>query len=165
MEDSFSYENATLAGINLNYRLAEKGDSANIVVIYLHGGSGQGADNKTQLKSSAIADIYNYLNDNMASFTFIVPQAPYGQQWMGLAIPALKELLDTYSDNGNKDVYILGGSMGGAGTWNMLAAYPGYFKGAMPVAFDAPKGKADKYLTTRIYSVVSGNDRRRNNPS
>lgn len=162
VEDSFSYENAAFAGLNLNYRLAEKGDSANVVVIYLHGGSGQGDDNRTQMESPAIADIYSYLDTNMESFTFIVPQVPHGQQWMGLAIPALKELLDKYSGNGNKDIYILGGSMGGAGTWNILTAYPGYFKGAMPVAFDVPKGKVDKYLTTRIYSVVGGNDRRRN---
>lgn len=162
VENLFSYENATFAGLNLNYRVAEKGDSAQIVVIYLHGGSGQGDDNNTQMKNPAIADIYNYLNAHIEGFTFIVPQAPYGQQWMGLAIPALKELLDKYSDNGNKDTYILGGSMGSAGTWNMLLAYPGYFKGAMPVAFDTPRSGVDKYLGTRIYSVVGGNDRRRN---
>lgn len=66
VEDSFSYEKGAFARVNLNYRLTEKGDSANVVVIYLHGGSGQGDDNKTQMKNPAIADIYNYLNDNMA---------------------------------------------------------------------------------------------------
>lgn len=114
------------------------------------------------MKTPAINDIYNYLANNGKNFILLVPQAPYGQQWMGLAIPALKEMLDKYSDNGTLDVYILGGSMGGLGTWNMLSAYPEYFKGAMPVAFDTPKGKSDKYIGTRIYSVVGGNDRRRN---
>lgn len=51
VEDSFSNENASFAGLNMNYRLTEKGDSANIVVIYLHGGSGQGDDNKSQMKN------------------------------------------------------------------------------------------------------------------
>lgn len=162
IDELFSFENGTFAGMNLNYRKAEVGDSAKIVVLYLHGGSGQGDDNKAHMKSPAIADIYNFLNDNGYSFTFIVPQAPYGQQWMGLALPALKELLDTYSDNGKCDIYILGGSMGGLGTWNMLTEYPGYFKAAMPVAFDTPKNKVEKYLETRIYSVVGADDRRRN---
>lgn len=54
VEDRFSCDNDTFAGYNINYRVAENGDSANIVVIYLHGGSGQGDDNKTQLKSPAI---------------------------------------------------------------------------------------------------------------
>lgn len=71
VEDSLSYENITFAGLNLNYRLAEKGDSANIVVIYLHGGSGHGNDNITQMKSPAIAEIYNYLNDNISQQKFI----------------------------------------------------------------------------------------------
>lgn len=32
----------------------------------------------------------------------------------------------------------------------------------MPIAFDTSKGNVNKYLTTRIYSVIGGNDRRRN---
>lgn len=162
MEELFSFENEAFAGMNLNYRKAEAGDSAKIVILYLHGGSGQGDDNKSQMKTPAIPDIYNFLNENGYSFTFLVPQAPYGQQWMGLVIPALKEMLDLYSDNGNLDIYILGGSMGGMGTWNMLSAYPGYIKGAMPVAFDTPEDKIDKFIDTRICSVIGGNDRRRN---
>ncbi len=162
LEDEFSYENERFAGLSLNYRKAEMGDSAKIVVLYLHGGSGQGDDNKAQMKTPAINDVYSYLVDNAMNFTLLVPQAPYGQQWMGIAIPALKEMLDKYSDNGARDVYILGSSMGGLGTWNMLDAYPEYFKGAMPVAIDTPKGKSGKYLNTRICSVVGGNDHRRN---
>lgn len=162
LDEVFTYEKETFAGLDLNYRKTELGDSAKIVVLYLHGGSGQGDDNKSQMKTPAIHAIYTYLADSLKDFTLLVPQAPYGQQWMGLAIPALKEMLDKYSENGSLDVYILGGSMGGLGTWNMLEAYPGYFKGAMPVAFDSPKRKADKYLGTRIYSVIGGEDKRRN---
>ena len=51
--------------------------------------------------------------------------------------------------------------MGGNGTWNMLTAYPGYFTGAMPVACNTPKSKPEKYVSTKIYSVVGGNDRKR----
>lgn len=162
VEELFSFENETFAGLNLNYRKAEVGDSAKIVVLYLHGGNGQGDDNKSQMRTPAISEIYNFLKENGYSFTLLVPQAPYGQQWMGLAIPALKGMLDRYSSGGKRGIYILGGSMGGMGTWNMLSAYPGYFKGAMPVAFDTLEDKIDKFIGTRIYSVVGGDDRRRN---
>lgn len=162
LEESFSFESDSYAGMKLNYRKADFGDSTKIVVLYLHGGSGQGDDNISQMKTPAISDIYNFMTENGYSFTMLIPQAPYGQQWMGQAIVALKEMLDKYSDTGKRDIYILGGSMGGLGTWNMLDAYPGYFKGAMPVAFDTPKNKIDKFIVTRIYSVVGGNDRRRN---
>lgn len=161
-EELFSFENETFSGMNLNYRMAEGGDSTKIVVLYLHGGSGQGNDNRSQMKNPAIMDIYTYLTDNHYSFVFLVPQAPYGQQWMGSALPALKGLLDKYSNNGAEKIYILGSSMGGLGTWNMLSSYPGYFAGAMPVAFDTPKNKVEKYVGTKIYSVVGRDDKRRN---
>lgn len=161
-ESTFTYERGSFAGFNLNYRKADVGDSAKIIVLYLHGGSGQGDDNEAQMKTPAIMEIYNYLKGKDKSFTMFVPQAPYGQQWMGSAIPALKEMLDKYSDTEGTEVYILGASMGGLGTWNMLSAYPGYFTAAMPVAVDTPSGKVDPYLETRIYSVVGGDDRRRN---
>lgn len=162
IDDLYTYENNTYAGININYRKVEIGDSAHIVVLYLHGGSGQGNDNKSHMKAPAISDIYNYLKDNGFSFTMLVPQVSNGQQWQGMVIPALKEMLDKYSENGKSSIYILGGSMGGLGIWNMLYAYPGYFQGAMPVAFDTPKGKADKFVGTKIYSVIGAYDRRRN---
>ncbi|MCM1483463.1 MAG: hypothetical protein NC043_03935 [Muribaculaceae bacterium] len=161
----FSYEKAELPGMKLNYRKAvhtSPDNSKNIVVLYLHGGSGQGSDNKTQMNTPAIADIYTYLQDAGFNFIFLVPQAPYGQQWMGSALPALKSLLDMYSDGGKLKTYIMGGSMGGIGTWNMLAAYPGYFTAAMPVACDTPKGSPDRYANVRVCSVAGGNDRKRN---
>ena len=162
VDELFSYENNTFAGMNLNYRKVECGDSDKMVVLYLHGGSGQGDDNKSQMMAQAVADIYAYLKNSDRSFIMLVPQAPYGQQWMGNAIPALKAMLDKYSDNARCPVYVLGGSMGGMGTWNMLKAYPGYFTGAMPVAFDTPKDKVNKYVGTKIHIVAGGEDRRRN---
>lgn len=165
VENLFSYENETLSGFNLNYRKAElksDGDSSEVVILFLHGGSGQGDDNKSQMNNPAIADVYNYLKDKGHNAVMLVPQAPYGQQWMATVIPVLKALTDKYANDGNAKVYVMGGSMGGNGTWNMLTAYPGYFTGAMPVACNTPKGKPERYVATRIYSVEGGKDRKRN---
>lgn len=164
VDDLFSYENETLSGFNLNYRKAElksDTDSPDVVVLFLHGGSGQGDDNKSQMNNPAIADVYNYLKDKGYNAVMLVPQAPYGQQWTANIIPALKALTDRYANAENAKIYVMGGSMGGNGTWNMLTAYPEYFTGGMPVACNTPRGKPERYVTTRIYSVVGSNDRKR----
>ncbi len=161
-DELFSFEKGLFAGMELQYRKAEVGDSASIVVLYLHGGSGQGDDNRSQMASPAIMDIYEFLEGEGMSFTMLVPQAPYGQQWMGSAVPALKGLLDEYSDEGAKPVYVLGGSMGGNGTWNLLTEYPGYVTGAMPVACDPPREQPATYTSTRILTVAGDDDRKRN---
>ena len=163
-EELFSYENETFGGFSLLYRKAELNQtdgSDGIVVIYLHGGSGQGEDNQSQLMTNAVSDIYNYLKSNNIKTVILAPQAPYGHQWTGDLMSAVKGLSDEYSGNGDKKVYILGGSMGGYGVWNLLTAYRGYFAGAMPVACNTPRRSPENYLNTRIISVVGRNDFKR----
>ncbi len=160
----FSSETDTFNGVTLNYRKAitnPSGKGQPITILYLHGGSAQGSDNQAQLNSQAIEDIYNYLNSNGYTATILAPQAPDGHQWDGELLPWLKSLLDKYSNNGKSKLYALGGSMGGYGVWNLMSAYPGYLKGAMPVACNTPRESADRYLPTKIYSVVGGKDFRR----
>ncbi len=163
-KELFSYEIETFGGFNIQYRKAKINKTNGcdgIVVIYLHGGSGQGDDNQAQLMTDAVDDIYNYLENNNINATFLAPQAPYEYQWTGYLVSAVKGLSDKYSGNGGKKVYILGGSMGGYGVWNMLTAYRGYFAGAMPVACNTPRMSPDNYRNTRILSVVGRNDFKR----
>lgn len=160
-----SYENETFGGVELNYRKAEinsQTEAEKIVVVYLHGGSGQGDDNEAQVDTPAVDDICNYLKNNGFNAVFVAPQAPAGSQWEGTIMEAVKALLDKYSGKGTSRVYVLGGSMGGYGVWNMLTAYQGYFTGSMPVACNTPRNNPDKYLSVRIISVVGGNDAKRN---
>lgn len=157
----FLMKTDTIAGVELNYRVAGMTDTCGIVVLYLHGGSGRGTDNRSQMSAPAIMDIHNFLTDNGQCFTMLIPQAPYNTEWTGPMVSALKGLLDQYSLGGRRKVYVLGGSMGGNGTWNLLTAYPGYITAAMPVACNTPKGKPARYAATRICSVAGGDDRRR----
>ncbi|MCM1518448.1 MAG: hypothetical protein NC117_07395 [Pseudoflavonifractor sp.] len=69
----FSCERDTFAGLSLNYRKAQVGGFTRIVLLYLHGGSGQGDDNKSQMRTPAIKDIYGYLVNSGKNFTFLVP--------------------------------------------------------------------------------------------
>ncbi len=164
VDSVFSYGSEEFSGLTLNYRKAVLGsdaDSCRMIVIYLHGGSGQGNDNKAQMKTPAVTNIYSYLKGRGMNCVLLVPQVPFGQQWMGIAIPALRALADKYSAGKCSPVYILGASMGGNGVWNMLTEYPGYFAGAMPVACDTPKYKPEIYDSTRIISVIGGDDKKR----
>lgn len=74
----------------------------------------------------------------------------------------LKSLIDKYVGDGIVDensLYILGGSMGGTGTWSMLSAYPGLFTAAMPVAGNPSKCDADKVASTPVCTVMGTSDR------
>lgn len=66
-------------------------------------------------------------------FVLISPQCPEGQVWDA---DALLGLLDEVVDRLNIDtkrVYVTGLSMGGFGTWNLIAKDPGRFAAAAPI--------------------------------
>lgn len=112
------------------------------LVIYLHGGTSRGEDNEAQMNEVGIDSISNYLKAHQKNTIFLVPQCPSGGAWLGPAQATLGSLIAQYVNEGkvdDKKIYIFGGSMGGTGTWGMLAAYPELFAAAMPVAADPTK--------------------------
>ena len=152
-----------LQGKKLRYRevLTAPQDTAQpILVIYLHGGSGGGSDNKKQMMSPAVGKIFDYLNENNVKAYFLVPQCPGNASWNGDAprqrnrggrpSPGerrsrelqkceaynkyVKALADYYVSEFAIDstrIYVFGSSMGGQGVWSLLADYPDYFAAAM----------------------------------
>ena len=166
-----------LQGKKLRYRevLTAPQDTAQpILVIYLHGGSGGGSDNKKQMMSPAVGKIYDYLNGNNIKAYYLVPQCPNNASWNGDAprqrnrggrpSPGerrphepqkceaynkyVKALADYYVREFGVDstrIYVFGSSMGGQGVWYLLADYPDYFAAAM-VASGGYRG----YNTTQL---------------
>ena len=132
-----------------------------ILVLYLHGGSSRGDDNTTQLNEVAVEVIYKYLSSKHISATMVVPQCPAGGGWTGQLRKVLNVLLNNYADNGLADpgrIYIMGGSMGGTGTWAQLSNYPDFYAAAMPVAGN-PKGfNPANVATTPVYTVMGTAD-------
>ena len=167
----FADKTAKLDGKKLKYRevLTAPEDTAQpILVIYLHGGSGGGGDNKKQMKVPAVGKIYDYLNANNVKAYFLVPQCPSNASWNGDAprqrqrggrpSPGerrphepqkceaynkyVKALADYYVSEFGVDstrIYVFGSSMGGQGVWYLLADTPNYFAAAM-VASGAYRG-------------------------
>lgn len=136
----FSSEQGQYAGIALPYRRAvisvsDGGKAA--LVLYLHGGTSKGTDNAAPIEEEGGGVIGDYLAVQDFNSVFIVPQCSKDKSWGGMMNGALKALIDEYVAGGTVDagrIYILGGSMGGSGTWSMLSAYLGLFAAAMPVA-------------------------------
>lgn len=159
----FSKETFTFNGNSLPYRKASipgNGDKASLVV-YLHGGSSRGSDNETQMNEPGINSISQWLAEKGRKAIMVVPQCPSNGAWISLQ-QTVKNLLQTFIDRGVADaakVYIFGGSMGGTGTWNIVAANPGFFASAMPVAGNPSGLDAEAVSHTPVYTVMGTADR------
>lgn len=161
----FSNEQFTVPDNMIPYRKAEIAsltDGKFALVIYLHGGSSKGTDNETQLKEKGIDSIGNYLLKNQIKSILLVPQCPADKTWDGTLKTVIKSLIDSYTAKSEVDrqrIYILGGSMGGTGTWSILSAYPNIFAAAMPVAGNPSRCDASNVATTPVLTVMGTMDK------
>ncbi len=160
----FSKESFTSSGMTLPYRKAAipGNDSEASLVIYLHGGSSKGNDNETQMQEPGVSAISTWLSENNRKAIMLVPQCPEDKSWVGTTQNVLVSLLQDYINRGVADadkVYILGGSMGGTGTWNMLSNHPDMFAAAMPVAGNPTGLNAEAVSKTPLYIVMGTADR------
>lgn len=150
--------------MTLQYRKANisgLGDKA-ALVIYLHGGSSKGNDNEAQMQEPGINVISTWLYTNNRKAIMLAPQCPTNMSWLGAMQDAVVHLLQAYIDRGVADantVYILGGSMGGTGTWNMLSNHPGFFAAAMPVAGNPTGLNAEAVSMTPLLTVMGAADK------
>jgi len=144
----------------LPYRMrtiATDNDSKPILVMYLHGGSSKGNDNETQMKEAAVSVIAGYLADNSISSIFIVPQCPSSGSWGAKMNETLVKLLEEYEASCD-GIYVLGGSMGGTGTWSLANTYSEKFRGIMPVAGKPGTASAGNFKSMRVCTVMSESD-------
>ena len=160
---NFSRESFTLGTTTLLYRRADICHDGTVpaLVLYLHGGSARGNDNEKQLGDVAVGIIHQYLHNHNINSTLIVPQCPAGGGWTGTLRRVVNELLKSYVAAGNGDadrIYVVGGSMGGTGTWCQLSNYPDFYAAAMPVAGNPTGMDAANVATTPVYTVMGTAD-------
>lgn len=164
-EDSrFSKHTYFLGQLSLPYRQADiclEQSASPILVLYLHGGTMRGDDNASQLKEAAVSVIYDYLAARNIPATFIVPQCPAGGGWTSQLRRVVNELMKQYAADGIHDanrVYVMGGSMGGTGTWTQLSSFPDFYAAAMPVAGNPTGLDAANVATTPVRTVMGTAD-------
>lgn len=158
--DSPSEEFGKYVSGTLQYRMkkiAASDGAKPILVMYLHGGSSKGNDNETQMKEAAVSVIANYLEGNSTQSIFIVPQCPSTGSWGAKMNAPLAKLLEEYEASCD-GIYVLGGSMGGTGTWSLADAYPEKFSGIMPVAGKPGTANAANFKSMRVCTVMSEAD-------
>ncbi len=178
-------------GDTLRYRLARPqveipfGERVPVVVL-LHGAGERGNDNRRQLVHVAEDFIRREVRYKYPCF-IVAPQCPEGAWWSSgnydyqsreqrydssttvqqeLIMEVVERLIA--EENGDPSrVYITGLSMGGAGTWDMLAHYPNRFAAAIPICGPTSKQFAEYIPDLPIWvfhgaddSVVSVTDSR-----
>ncbi|MGH9494753.1 MAG: prolyl oligopeptidase family serine peptidase [Candidatus Sulfotelmatobacter sp.] len=124
------------------------------LVVYLHGSGGQGDDNLKQLGLGNIFGTRVYLlPENQKAFPcyMLAPQSNRGWvrydpaklakdefemvpgpgQGVGIVLRVIDALRREFPID-DRRIYVMGQSMGGAGTWNILASRPNFFAAAIP---------------------------------
>ena len=157
---TFTEGKATLSYRLLKPAAVEEGKKYPLV-IFLHGSGERGDDNKAQLKHG-VAEFASAERMKKFPCFFIAPQCPKGASWaafgkgfedgkpgklvLDLIEKTCKELpIDT------KRIYLTGLSMGGYGTWSLLAQKPDLFAAGIPICGGGDEKKADKLANIPIW--------------
>jgi predicted peptidase len=144
------------------------------LVIFLHGSGERGNDNNRQLIHGASL----FTNpQNRIDYPAIVvfPQCPENQSWVTLKdkldskfeliytseptkpLALVKELIDNYVKSeavNTKKIYVIGLSMGGMGTFDLICRYPKMFAAAVPICggVNIERLKKVRKMAIRIYN-------------
>ncbi len=183
----FEYETFIQNGDSLNYRILYPKDfseeNSYPLVLFLHGAGERGNDNESQLVHGA--DLF-LKKENREQFPAVVifPQCPKDDYWANVevdrdqfplkfdfhfeegstqAMKMVMKLMDSVSERSfvDKDRIYLGGlSMGGMGTFELLARKPEMFAAAIAICGAAQPETAGNYrknLPIRIFHGLQDN--------
>jgi predicted peptidase len=126
------------------------------LVVFLHGAGERGKDNKAQLKHG-VKDFASDAARKKHPCFLIAPQCPSGQSWAAFrggfakapttpakqVLALIAELRKEFKID-PKRIYLTGLSMGGYGTWDLLAREPGLFAAGLPVCGGGDPATAEK---------------------
>ncbi|MFT5855098.1 MAG: putative peptidase [Verrucomicrobiales bacterium] len=130
------------------------------MVIYLHGIHLRGKDNTKHLTGEAKS--FSYPNNYKKRPCFIVaPQCPNWKTWRGATSKKLTALIKALRVNLPVDpdrIYLCGYSMGGYGTWHLLAKQPSLFAAAAPVSGGGDPESVDGFKHIPIWAFHGEKD-------
>lgn len=150
------------------------------LVVYLHGSGGQGDDNERQLGLGNIFGTRVWLlpeNQKAHPCYVLVPQSNRGWvrydpeklkkdvyemvpgpgQGVSLALEVIDEVRRQFPID-DRRIYVLGQSMGGAGTWNMIASRPQYFAAAVTCCGSISKDDGTASIETPLWNFHGDSD-------
>jgi predicted peptidase len=141
------------------------------LLLWLHGAGGLGDDNPLQISQGNSFSTRLWTSDVVQkehpSFV-LAPQCPQGAAWtsgesgapspyLEAALRLLADLQKKYSIDSSR-IYVAGQSMGGTGTWSLLAFHPELFAAGIPVAPGFSPAKAKSIATVPVWVFTGEND-------
>lgn len=144
---------------NINYweLVPDNISSSPALIIFLHG-SGECGNMNSMLYTGMPKFMNNGSLDNFDAI-FIAPNTA-SCSWSN-DISVTKELIDNVVKEYNVDtnhIIITGHSLGGNGTWNMVARYPNFFSAAVPVSGCPTSSQNSQYVNIPIRSYVGASE-------
>lgn len=127
------------------------------LMLFLHG-SGERGDDLPLVKKHGPPKLVETERKNFP-FVLISPQCPAEERWQAPILTALVEHVAAKYRVDRRRMYVTGLSMGGSGTFALLAAYPGRFAAGVPIASSADTALAPKLAGIPLWIFVGGNDR------
>ena len=149
------------------------------LVLALHGEGESGTDNVAQVSKNRMAEIWAEDTVQQKQKCFVVsPQCPVSDKWvnvpawtndfystqtiaqavaMTLTLKMVDSLVKAYPIDTNR-LYVTGISMGGYGTWDLIARYPGKFAAAIPVSGGNDTGKAAAMKNVPVWAFHGAMD-------
>ena len=157
-------------GKKLPYRLLKpvnpSADDCLPLVIFLHGAGERGDDNEAQIKH--IADLFlNPKYRGKYPCYVLAPQCPKGEMWaehnsdgtmkkdptitMKVTLALIEKIIKEFPVDPSR-IYVTGVSMGGFGTWDLLARFPGRYAAAVPICGGGDVRNANKIKDTPVWA-------------
>ena len=163
----------------LPYRLLKPENAASKkfpLVIFLHGAGERGNDNEVHIKH--IMEVFGNPENRQKYPSYVLaPQCPANIMWashtsqnnrlvmkqtptrpMALLISLIEKIEKDFSIDPNR-IYVTGLSMGGYGTWDLLARFPQKFAAAVPICGGGDPATAGSFRHVPIWAFHGTLDR------
>ena len=180
MSPEFEYKRYPTEGeTSLPYRIywpeGVENTSPTALVVFLHGAGERGSDNERQLIHGT-RDLLRYSIERQEPLIIVAPQVPLDERWVDVAwdervhrmpehpsesMSMLMGLLSELTSDSRVDrdrVYITGLSMGGFGTWDLIARWPDTFAAALPVCGGGDTDSAARIKDIPIWAFHGSDD-------
>ena len=172
--EAFTKETFEYEGTKLPYRLyvPEDFDATKKypLVLFLHGAGERGEDNEAQLKN-AVQILFDREDKLIQDAIVVAPQCPVDNQWvdtpwengnysvaeipesneLATAVELVKSLADIYPCDPAR-LYVMGISMGGFGTWDVLMRHNDIFAAGIPICGGADPEMAEIFMETPVFT-------------
>lgn len=171
MKNEFEKKTFEKDGYTLLYRerKPDNPDGDAPLVLFLHGAGERGNDNELQLKNCIMQGFASFKSE-LYDAVVLAPQCPAADGWVNCdwlkgeydadeidesaALEAAAKLVEARIAQGGVDknrVYVMGLSMGGYGTWDILLRHGDLFAAGVPICGGADIAKALAYTEKPLY--------------